>query len=596
MTQLNYKTLYSGEDCNLDDGVSINQFSAQKWDFQEYNITNATPSAYSITWNKSYENIPIYRDLKVRAALLLYGKTSSTFTSKKRKKSVTITCIKQCLQLVAYIIKNWGAVPDTLVTLSHPIFFEDVKGYLRAKKYGVATIESHLTSYSILSDANEFLPEDLSIYFPIENRNALANELGAKGKGNHPTIIPELYGKILGRLIELVNWYHMQLGGNKEIQFGEMGSPLNTYDFRRAALGLGYTTCMAFSGMRLSEACFLHKDSYETVDYEGVVTSLLNSSTVKLEQGAVRTDVWVCSEICKKAIEVIDMALKGDWEHLPINNVKRNHQKSRIKNNKTNVGTCISEFKEKHLQFEYKKDWDESYNLLNSNVNADPRRSSDDGKIYWYLNNHTWRRSFAHFAVGNDLACIGSLKQQFKHIFVGMTMIYTSASTILALMQVKASPKLMKDLARSKKYYNEKYLDSVVCGEASGGFAESFVVDGQPRVLTDQEFSTLEKSNHTASRSTGFGRCFGTEKCSVSHVFQPSSCIENNCENLSITAEEAVRWKVLHNACVKHIRNMLNNSTINRNTMGRELSDLRAAEHVMRLHKIEFTEFVITPT
>ncbi|WP_286236206.1 hypothetical protein [Vibrio fluvialis] len=483
-------------------------------------------------------------------------------------------------------------MPDTLAALAHPIFFEKVKEYLRSKKYSQSSCESHLTDYTTLSDANDFLPPNLRLVFPIQNRNALVQELANGSRGNHPTIIPELYGQTLGKLIELTDWYHQQLSGDDSPQLGEMNSPLDLVEFRRVAIGLGYTTCMAFSGVRLSEAVFLHKDSYETVDFEGVTTSLLNSSTVKLEQGAVREDVWVCAEICEKAIEVIGLANGGDWKHFPTN-----YFKSGIVNlNKSNLSSCITEFKVQHLQPEYKREWDTSYNLLNSNVNNDPRKLREDGTYYWHFNNHTWRRSFAHFAVGNDLSCLGSLKQQLKHIFIGMSMIYTSTSDVLALMQVKTDPKLMKELDASRKTYNEKYLSSVVSGDASGGFAENLMVEGEPRVFTDLEFATLEKNNHTASRSTGFGRCFGEEKCSVSHVFQPSSCVSNGCENLSITKEEALRWKSLHAGCVKLISKMLANTTINKNTLGRELSDLRAAEHVMRKHNIEFTEFVVSPS
>ncbi|EJG1206612.1 hypothetical protein [Vibrio parahaemolyticus] len=590
MSLLNYEDLYSGKDCTLDGGESINQFKAWKWSFQEYNLDHSDVSKYDVYWKPEYEDIPIYRDLKVRAAFLLYGSNDKLFTSKLRKKNVTIAAIDYCQLLVKDIIDNWEVVPDTLAALAHPIFFEKVKEFLRSKKYSQSSCESVLTSYTTLSDANDFLPLNLQLVFPIQSRNALAKELAVGSKGNHPTIIPELYGQTLGKLIELTGWYHQQLSGDDRPQLGEMDSPLDLVEFRRVAIGLGYTTCMAFSGMRLSEAVFLHKDSYETVDFEGVVTSLLNSSTVKLEQGAIREDVWVCAEICAKAIEVIGLANGGDWKHLPTN-----HNKLGIMNlTKSNLSSCLTQFKVQHLQPEYKREWDSSYNLLNSNVNNDPRKLREDGTYYWHFTNHTWRRSFAHFAVGNDLSCLGALKQQLKHIFIGMSMIYTSTSDVLALMQVKTDPKLMKELDASRKIYNEKYLSSVVSGEASGGFAENLMVEGEPRVFTDQEFATLEKNNHTASRSTGFGRCFGEEKCSVSHVFQPSSCVSNGCENLSITSEEALRWKVLHDGCVKLISKMLANSTINKNTLGRELSDLRAAEHVMRKHNIEFTEFVFT--
>ncbi|WP_182036293.1 hypothetical protein [Vibrio diabolicus] len=591
MSLLNYEDLYSGKDCTLDGGESINQFKAWKWSFQEYNLDHSPASKYDVYWKPEYEDIPIYRDLKVRAAFLLYGSNDKLFTSKLRKKNVTIAAIDYCQLLVKDIIDNWEVVPDTLAALAHPIFFEKVKEFLRSKKYSQSSCESVLTSYTTLSDANDFLPLNLQLVFPIQSRNALAKELAVGSKGNHPTIIPELYGQTLGKLIELTDWYHQQLSGDGRPQLGEMDSPLDLVEFRRVAIGLGYTTCMAFSGMRLSEAVFLHKYSYETVDFEGVVTSLLNSSTVKLEQGAIREDVWVCAEICAKAIEVIGLANGGDWKHLPTN-----YNKLGIMNlTKSNLSSCLTQFKVQHLQAEYKREWDSSYNLLNSNVNNDPRKLREDGTYYWHFTNHTWRRSFAHFAVGNDLSCLGALKQQLKHIFIGMSMIYTSTSDVLALMQVKTDPKLMKELDASRKTYNEKYLSSVVSGEASGGFAENLMVEGEPRVFTDQEFATLEKNNHTASRSTGFGRCFGEEKCSVSHVFQPSSCVSNGCENLSITSEEALRWKVLHDGCVKLISKMLANSTINKNTLGRELSDLRAAEHVMRAHNIEFSEFVVSP-
>ncbi|MCS0279262.1 hypothetical protein NDJ83_08505 [Vibrio alginolyticus] len=592
MSLLNYEDLYSNKDCLLDGGESINQFKARKWSFQEYNLDHSAASFFDVYWQTEYEHLPIYRDLKVRAAFLLYGSNDKLFTSKLRKKNVTIHAIRHCQMLVKDIVDNWDVVPDTLVALAHPIFFEKVKEYLRSRKYSQTTCEGHLTSYTTLSDANDFLPPNLQLVFPIQSRNALAKELANGSKGNHPTIIPELYGQTLGKLIELVEWYHLQFTRDGKPQLGEMGSPLDLMEFRRVAIGLGYTTCMAFSGVRLSEAVFLHEASYETVDFEGVTTSLLNSSTVKLEQGAVREDVWVCAEICEKAIEVIGLANGGDWKHLPTN-----YNKLGIINlNKSNLNSCLTQFKTQHLQPEYKREWDTSYNLLNSNVNNDPRKLREDGTFYWNFINHTWRRSFAHFAVGNDLSCLGALKQQLKHIFIGMSMIYTSTSDVLALMQVKTDPKLLRELDASRKTYNEKYLSKVVSGAASGGFAENLMIEGEPRVLTDKEFASLEKNNHTASRSTGFGRCFGNEKCSVSHVFQPSSCVSNGCENLSITREEAQRWKKLHDACVKLISKMLANSTINKHTLGRELSDLRAAEHVMRKHNIEFTEFVITPS
>lgn len=590
MFSFTYEVLMNGKDHLLDDGQSRNDLLSKKWSFQEYNTASEAPSVFEIKWQEKYTNIPIYRDLITRFAFLLYGDSDKIFNTKIRKKSVTISAAKQCMLLVHHIIETWEVVPETLAALSHPLLFERVKEYLRGKKYKVSTLEAHLTSYSILSEANEFLPEYLHLNFPFDGRNTLAQKLAVGGKGSHPTIIPELYGQILSKLIKLTEWYHEQLRGHSP-QFGEMESPSDPVAFKRAAIGLGYTTCMAFSGMRISEAMLMHRESYLTVDFEGIQTSLLNSSTVKLEQGAVREDVWVCAEICKKAIELIDLANSSDWMHYPSNG----NRVKKVAATKANLALIITDFKERHLQLEYKHEWDVSYRLLNNNVNQDPRKMRSDGFYYWHLNNHTWRRSFAHFAVGNDLASLGALKQQLKHIYVGMTLIYTSTADVLTLLNIQTDPNLMKEVDKSRDEYNRRYLSKVVNGKSSGGFAETFMVDGEPRAISDQEFEKLQKNSHTASRSTGFGRCFGDIRCSVSHVFQPSGCVSNGCENFNITIDEAKRWKLLHDGCVKLIRTMLSNNTINNNTLGRELSDLRAAEHVMRQHNIEFTEFVMSP-
>lgn len=231
MSLLNYEDLYSGKNCTLDGGESINQFKARKWSFEEYNLDHSDASVYYVSWKPEYEDIPIYRDLKVRSAYLLYGSNDKLFTSKLRKKNVTLRAIRQCQMLVKDIIDNWEVVPDTLAALAHPIFFEKVKEYLRSRKYSQTSCEGHLTSYTTLSDANDFLPSNLRLVFPIQNRNALAKELANGSSGNHPTIIPELYGQTLGKLIELVEWYHIQFTSDGKPQLGEMGSPLDLWNF-----------------------------------------------------------------------------------------------------------------------------------------------------------------------------------------------------------------------------------------------------------------------------------------------------------------------------------------------------------------------------
>ena len=109
--------------------------------------------------------------------------------------------------------------------------------------------------------------------------------------------------------------------------------------------------------------------------------------------------------------------------------------------------------------------------------------------------------------------------------------------------------------------------------------------------MSEEKYQSLHENTFRASRSTGYGRCFGEEKCDLNHVFEPSGCIENDCSNLSINHEEALRWKERHSRMSASMINMLKNNMINPNIFGREISDIRAAEKIMTDHGIEFTKF-----
>ncbi|WP_241652022.1 hypothetical protein [Pseudoalteromonas phenolica] len=125
--------------------------------------------------------------------------------------------------------------------------------------------------------------------------------------------------------------------------------------------------------------------------------------------------------------------------------------------------------------------------------------------------------------------------------------------------------------------------------EQSGGFMKAF--EGDPKVLTDEQFERLVKETRGANKSTGFGRCFAGFKCRMAHLFEPSSCVGLDCENLNINQNEALRWQERHNRIGHKIQQMKELGFYNQNTLARELSDIRAAEKVMRDHNIEFEQF-----
>ena len=112
-----------------------------------------------------------------------------------------------------------------------------------------------------------------------------------------------------------------------------------------------------------------------------------------------------------------------------------------------------------------------------------------------------------------------------------------------------------------------------------------------PRVMTEDEFEELAQKTKGANKSTGFGRCFAGFKCKMDHLFEPSSCLGRDCENLNINKEEALRWQVRHRRIAARLQQMKEMGFYNQNTLARELTDIRAAEKVMRDHHIEFKRF-----
>ena len=135
------------------------------------------------------------------------------------------------------------------------------------------------------------------------------------------------------------------------------------------------------------------------------------------------------------------------------------------------------------------------------------------------------------------------------------------------------------------------YLRDIVDNpdEQSGGYIKSF--DGDPRVLTEAKFDALVKHSQGANKSTGYGKCFAGEKCSMGHLFEPSTCVGRECENLNINQAEATRWQARHQKIGMKMQQMKEMGFYNQNTLARELSDIRAAEKVMRDHSIEFERF-----
>jgi hypothetical protein len=125
--------------------------------------------------------------------------------------------------------------------------------------------------------------------------------------------------------------------------------------------------------------------------------------------------------------------------------------------------------------------------------------------------------------------------------------------------------------------------------EQSGGFMKAF--EGDPKVMPEDQFEDLVKKTKGGNKSTGYGRCFAGDKCKMSHLFEQSSCLGRDCENLNINQVEATHWQVRHGRIGAKLQKMKEMGFYNQNTLARELTDIRAAEKVMSDHNIEFERF-----
>ncbi|WP_245595572.1 hypothetical protein [Ferrimonas kyonanensis] len=267
-----------------------------------------------------------------------------------------------------------------------------------------------------------------------------------------------------------------------------------------------------------------------------------------------------------------------------------NNQLSETDLNKANLAMLLSGYS-KHLDMTYDLvAMDEVYKLLNPVVPAryNPIKKREDSTFYWHFTTHLLRRTFAHFVVGNGVVSLAALKHQFKHISLAMTAIYASHSEVLTLMGIENPANVKEAVEDAEMESHRAYLKDNP-EEQSGGYMKHF--EGDPKVMTDEQFEAHVKSSKGANKSTGYGRCFVGEKCKMTHLFEPSSCVGRDCENLNINQAEARHWQQRHQRLGAKLQQMKQMGFYNRNTLARELTDIHSAERVMADHNIAFERF-----
>ncbi len=592
-------------------GKPVSYFADDIWDYNDFfNRTNASKNLYKINFHPDKNNQKLLKELKQRIYFLIWGAKGELL----HMEGDTFRTFGQCRHIAKFanaairVFKNTDI--DSFSLLSNELVFSQILHEAKALSEG--TVKIYLQALSVLTQVNSRFPEHSRFTLGLPEGKSLkhiAKKYSASGKGHNPTVIPAIYEQLMGRLMQDVNSAYERLPYLRDVKAYARQYTLtdrlavNEFNVFECAC---FMTLSAFTGMRISELTQIDATSYKEIDLDGITLCTLRSWTTKREK-LRREDVWACAPICEKALKVLATlnddyrSIKGDIHRSPRFSFERRFEQGRSINNqvteailnRTNLNDLFANYS-RHLDITYDPvAMDEVYKLLNPvvPVSYNPIKEKEDGTFYWHFTTHSLRRTFAHFVVGNGLVSLAALKHQFKHISLAMTAIYASHSEVLTLMGIENPASIKKAVEDAEMESHRTYLKDMIDNpeEQSGGFMKNF--EGDPRVMKEAQFEALVKSTKGANKSTGYGRCFAGEKCKMTHLFEPSSCVGRDCENLNINQAEAKRWQVRHERLCEKLQEMKMQGFYNRNTLARELTDIRSAEKVMADHNIAFERF-----
>lgn len=588
------------------DGGICSLFSHVVWDFSAYDISNKNSSNYKISF-AGIKDKKLLHDLKLRLYYIIQAPVS-IYTGDRKNAAFTTICGNASLILrqTAFFTEH----NKEIRSLSHPFIWSLFVEYLKTLELAAQTYEGHLTAIKWLEEANPYLELSQHLLLPAFERDELARELAPdhkKDKTHTPYIINQVAQPLYKLLIdEIENGYSLreELKDTKLYAQKYDISEKEAHMLKVQLTSIALASIMAFTGMRISEAVAIKSNAFVDIEVDGLHLYALKGKTYKLEHGLERTDIWCCAPILQKAIELV--------HEIWVNERVDENELFQISNWNYSKDGSFSSFREvstwdkaiatkrikelaKDLSIPYLKEWDKDYLEQNPKISKkrDPRKLKDDGTYYWYFSSHSFRKTFAMFGVGYGLITLASVKQQFHHVHVSMTGVYTANSEILTLLRLKKDTKIIEDIEKAEIKYKSEYLHNVFDeGKTnSGGFAKKVLGEGKPRVLSEEEFEKIQSNPSTRGRSTGYGTCFSKEECDMKHVFQPDGCIGKECEGLSISYEEGLRWQKRHNEWSVHLHKMISDGIFSRNKYTRWILDIRTAEKVMNDHSIEYTRF-----
>ena len=372
----------------------------------------------------------------------------------------------------------------------------------------------------------------------------------------------------------------------------------NGHEFQRylgQLTNASFIVCGGFSGMRDSELDKLTPDSYYKDVFEGRDYHMLQSHTFKLGE---KRETWVTASSSQTAIELMS-TLTERWRkeaNYPDEKYTNSIWVSQIARSKTPVLITDWNGRLKRFcqQFGFIITEDDYQECLVSNPHSLERvkREVKVGKP-WPMSTHQFRRTLAFYCIKNRLGTLVALKQQFKHLYLAMTEWYTNGGKLASLRDLKVDKKVQKALdeinaeTTANKIFKQWHSDETLSG--THGKAIMKMRGDVPTIYSSWEviYKSVKGGNLTLHGSL-HSYCKSGYDCDMDGVVAPQFCVDCGSGSSIIDEQQAKWWQKKHSSLAAY---MTSGEDISVSERSHYITQVRAAEHVMKDFDMEFTPF-----
>ncbi|WP_019350541.1 hypothetical protein [Vibrio splendidus] len=372
----------------------------------------------------------------------------------------------------------------------------------------------------------------------------------------------------------------------------------NASEFRRyigQLITASYIVCGGFSGMRDSELDKLTPNSYYEDTLNGRAHHMLQSHTFKLGE---KRETWVTAASSKTAIDLMEVLTKR-WrseaaypdekyaDSLWVNQGARSMPPKLI----TDWNLRLKRFCQ---QFDFVVTGGDYQECLTSNPRSLDRieESVIVGKP-WPMSSHQFRRSLAFYCVKNRLGTLVALKQQFKHLYLSMTEWYTNGGKLASLRDLKVDTKIQQALEEinaettANKIFKQWHSDETLSG--AHGKAIMRMRGDVPTIYSswDVIYKAVKDGKLTLHGSL-HSYCKSGYDCDMDGVIAPQFCVDCSSDSSIIDEQQAKWWQKKHRSLSAY---MTLGEDISVTDKSHYITQIRAAENVMRDFEMEFTPF-----